>query len=290
MQRLALGTVQFGMPYGISNKNGQTDIKEAEAIIDCARAHGIDTLDTAIGYGESESCLGKIGVQGFNVVTKLPAVPKDAPDVKAWVLGEVESSLKRLNLQKIHAVLLHQPSQLTHPISGQLLAEGLMALKAEGYVKKIGVSVYTPEELNKISEVMDPDLVQAPFNLLDRRLASTDWFDHINKRGLEIHARSVFLQGLLLMPRDEIPQKFERWSGVWTTYHKFLTENHLSATAACLQFAFSYPRIDKIVVGVESRGQLQELIGQSNAVRDQDWPDLACDDEQLINPSKWNQN
>ena len=290
MSRLALGTVQFGMPYGISNKNGQTNIKEAEAIIDCAREHGIDTLDTAIGYGESETCLGKIGVQDFNVVTKLPAVSNDVPDVKAWVFEQVESSLKRLKLQKLHAILLHQPAQLTHPISGQPLAEGLMALKAEGYVKKIGVSVYKPEDLIQISGVINPDLIQAPFNLLDRRLASAGCFDPLNKRGVEIHARSVFLQGLLLMPREDIPQNFERWSSVWNAYHEFLTDKHLSATAACLHFAFSYPQIDKIVVGVENRSQLQELIDQAREARVQDWPDLACDDERLINPSKWNQN
>lgn len=290
MSRLALGTVQFGMPYGISNKSGQTNIKEVEAIIDCAREHGIDTIDTAIGYGESEICLGKIGIRDFNVVTKLPAVSNDVPDVKEWVFEQVEFSLKRLKLQKLHAILLHQPLQLTHPIFGRPLAEGLLALKDEGYVKKIGVSVYKPEDITQISAVINPDLIQAPFNLLDRRLASTGWLDPLNKKVFEIHARSVFLQGLLLMPRQEIPRNFERWSGVWNAYHEFLTGKHLSATAACLHFAFSYSQIDKIVVGVESRSQLQELIDQAREARVQDWPDLACYDERLINPSKWNQN
>jgi aryl-alcohol dehydrogenase-like predicted oxidoreductase len=290
MSRLALGTVQFGMPYGISNKNGQIKIEEAEAIINCARGHRIDTLDTAIGYGGSESCLGKIGVQDFNVVTKLPAVSNDVPDVKSWVFEQVEASLKRLKLGKLYAILLHQPEQLIDPISGQALAEALMALKSQGYAKKIGVSVYKPEDLIKVSAVIDPDLIQAPFNLLDRRLASSEWFYSLKKQGVEIHARSVFLQGLLLMPRQEIPQSFERWSGVWNAYHEFLTNKHICATAACLHFAFSHPQIDKIVVGVENRSQLQELIDQAREARVQDWPNVSCDDEALINPSKWNKN
>ncbi len=167
--RLALGTAQFGQPYGIANQAGQVSAAEAAAIIACARENGWDTLDTAITYGHSEQRLGEIGVREWRVVTKLPAVPESCRDVAAWVTTAVRESLARLGISKLHGLLLHRPEQLTQP-QGEALYGALLAVKCAGMTDGIGVSIYQPEELDALWPRFALDLVQAPFNVLDRRL------------------------------------------------------------------------------------------------------------------------
>ena len=166
--RLALGTVQFGMPYGIANKSGQVPRCEVKAILQQAAVNGIDTLDTAIAYGESETCLGKVGVRDFKIVTKLPAVPEGFSDVAVWVKEQVNASLLRLGVNSVYGLLLHHPEQLLKS-EGALIYQALQALKEDGLVQKVGVSIYAPSELEMLNTRYHFDLVQAPFNLIDRR-------------------------------------------------------------------------------------------------------------------------
>ena len=112
MNRLALGTVQFGLNYGIANQQGQVSHDEAKAILDHASAHGIDTLDAAIAYGNSEQRLGEIGVQHWQVVSKLPAIPEGCSDISQWVADSVKESLQRLKIKRLYGLLLHRPQQL----------------------------------------------------------------------------------------------------------------------------------------------------------------------------------
>src|SRR4051812_2125353 len=113
--RLALGTVQFGLSYGVANRAGKVTAGEARTIIENAQAAGIDTLDTAIAYGDSEQRLGEIGVQRFRIISKLPGMPEDLPDVKRWVENNVAGSLQRLGVRKLYALLLHRSADLQHP-------------------------------------------------------------------------------------------------------------------------------------------------------------------------------
>ena len=140
MDRLALGTAQFGMPYGIANTSGQVSRDEAKAILDLASANGIDTIDTAIAYGESEACLGDIGVENFRMVTKLPTLPEGVAKIEEWIDGEVEASLKRLRTDSLYGLLLHRSAQFGIPAVRTALAR----LKQGGKVQKIGVSIYSP--------------------------------------------------------------------------------------------------------------------------------------------------
>jgi aryl-alcohol dehydrogenase-like predicted oxidoreductase len=112
MSRLALGTVQFGMTYGIANQQGKINFVSATEILEYAYASGIDTLDTAIAYGDSEQCLGSIGVKSWKVISKLPKMPESTPDILNWVNQKVHGSLTRLQLPKLYGLLLHHPEQL----------------------------------------------------------------------------------------------------------------------------------------------------------------------------------
>jgi aryl-alcohol dehydrogenase-like predicted oxidoreductase len=286
MNRLALGTVQFGMSYGIANRNGQVGRPEARAMLQLAAANGIDMLDTAIAYGESETCLGEVGTEGLRVVTKLPAVPVGCPDVEKWVNEQIAASLGRLKVSGLYGLLLHRPGQLLEQ-GGAALYGALQKLKESGLVQKTGVSIYAPGELEELSRQYRFDLVQAPFNLIDRRLHTSGWMHRLKKEGAEIHVRSAFLQGLLLMPREAIPAKFAKWSDLLGKWHDWLARHSISAVQACLAFPLSFPEIDHVVVGADSVSQLQQIIRAANSVPPSDLPDLACEAEDIINPARW---
>lgn len=284
--RLALGTVQFGLAYGIANQSGQVAPAEASAILEYAAAQGLDTLDTAMGYGDSERQLGEIGIARWQVVTKLPALPEACPDVAGWVHAAVAGSLQRLAIPRLRGLLLHRPQQLLGP-QGDALYRALLELKAQGMVEKIGVSIYDPAELDVLWSRFRIDLVQAPLNVLDRRLASSGWLRRLHDEGTEIHVRSIFLQGLLLMGAASRPPAFDRWSALWADWHRWLEEQNLAPLQACLGFVMAQTEVDRVVVGVDNLKQLQEILLAVTAPTASAPPTLATGDLALINPSNW---
>lgn len=288
MNRLTLGTAQFGLSYGIANRTGQVTRPEAKKMLQLAVANGIDMLDTAIAYGESETCLGEVGIQGFKLVTKLPAVPDDCADVSGWVEEQVAASLSRLGVSAVYGLLLHRPQQLLES-DGEAIYQVLQELKKRGQVKKVGISIYSPSELEALIPQYRFDLVQAPFNLVDRRLHTSGWLQRLKDDGVEIHTRSVFLQGLLLLSQDSIPKKFSPWVDLWSKWHHWLAHHNVSAVQACLAFPLSFPEIDRVVVGADSVSQLEQVITAATGVAPVDLPDLHCDAENLINSARWSQ-
>lgn len=287
MNRLALGSVQFGLSYGIANQTGQVTLKEANSMLQLALANSIDVIDTAIAYGSSETCLGEIGIDKFKIVTKLPAMPHDCSDIVGWVKQQLSMSLLRLQVNKVYGLLLHRSEQLIGQ-NGDALYEALQALKDSGQVQKIGVSIYSPTELDALIPRYRFDLVQAPFNLVDQRLYITGWMRRLKEEDVEIHTRSAFLQGLLLMSQADLPEKFSPWYGLWDKWHKWLLEYEVSALKACLAFPLSFPEINRVVVGADSASQLAQIVSAANKLVQADLPDIHCDDDNLINPANWN--
>jgi aryl-alcohol dehydrogenase-like predicted oxidoreductase len=284
--KLALGTAQFGLPYGIANQSGQVRREEVGKILALARESSIDTLDTAIAYGDSEHCLGEMGTQGFKVVTKLPDMPAGVENIGAWVNDQVRNSLIRLKVESIYGLLMHRSENLLGAAAEPTLRV-VERLKADGVVQKFGVSIYAPHELEAVTESGVIDLVQAPFSIIDRRLVMTGWLQRLHDQGVEVHARSIFLQGLLLMSSKAMPGKFKPWFDLFDHWYAWLQENHVGAAEACLAFVTSQTLIDRVVVGVESRAQLQELIRAGAKASLTRFPELFCEDEKLINPSNW---
>ena len=284
--RLALGTVQFGLAYGVANNSGRVDPDEAGRILTEAAQAGINILDTAIAYGDSERTLGQIGVADWRIVTKLPEMPDTCPDVAEWVESQVKGSLDRLGIKPLYAVLLHRPAQLLEARGPQLFA-ALERLKVLGYTKKIGISIYDPSELDSLFSKMHFDLVQAPLNILDRRLVDSGWARRLKHIGTELHVRSTFLQGLLLMSSEKRPQKFSRWQSLWLEWDRWLSETGLSPLEACLRFARNIEEVDSVVVGVDSVEQFREIHAAANGVLPSlpAWPQTI--DPVLLNPALW---
>ena len=285
--KIALGSAQFGLSYGVANAYGKVTSDEIATILDVAVTNNIDTLDTAIAYGDSETALGSAGVDQFKVISKLPNVPEYTSDIFSWVHEEVKASLNRLKVKSLDGLLIHNPDSLLGSKAKELV-RSLESLKALGIVRKVGVSIYDPYILNNIADVMDLDLVQAPLNIIDRRLITSGWLEKLGRMGVEIHTRSSFLQGLLLLPRDKIPSRFEIWSSLWDFWHYELQKKGLNPITECLMYALSVSQIDRVVVGVETATQFSEIIGLAAGVSSEaDWSSMVRDDERLINPSSW---
>ena len=283
---LAIGTAQFGLDYGISNSAGKVKIPEIKKIIKLATDSGIDTIDTAMAYGDSEELLGKCNLENFKIITKIGAIQESENRIENWILDEVHLSLEKLKLNNIYGLLLHRPNELISK-KGETLFYSIQNLKKLGLVKKIGISIYSTDELVSILDSYDIDIVQLPLNIFNREAINNDILKVLKSRNIEIHARSCFLQGLLLMEQKNIPIKFKKWSNLFIDWHEWLIKNDISPVQGCLSFLNSINEIDKVIVGVENVKQLQELINYSSVQGITEFPNLICNDQQLINPSNW---
>lgn len=286
--KLALGTVQFGLDYGVANQGGRVTAEEGQKILAEAWCAGVDTLDTAIAYGDSEATLGAIGVGNWRIVTKLPRMPDGTNDVDGWVEAQIAGSLGRLGIAQLDGLLLHCPAQVLE-WAGRKLPGALQKSKDRGLVKKIGASIYGPGELPVLLDALDMSLIQLPLNILDRRFIDSGWLSRISLAGVEVHVRSIFLQGLLLLAESQRPGKFGRWQSLWTAWDSWLKEKELSALEACLSFVLHEKNVSKIVIGVDGVDQIRQIL----SLPDRDLPELpnfaGLYDEKLINPANWSQ-
>jgi aryl-alcohol dehydrogenase-like predicted oxidoreductase len=255
-------------------------------ILVAAQSSKIDTLDTAIAYGDSEQLLGEIGISSWKVVSKLPEVPTEITATSTWVEQSVCGSLQRLNTSQLYGLLLHRPEQLLS-LQGESLYQSLCLMKDQGLVQKIGISIYSPTELETLCDRFSFDLIQVPYNILDRSLEWSGWLSKLKSLGVEVHVRSVFLQGLLLMNSLNRPAYFSRWQSFWRQWEQWLTETQLTPLQACLGFVLANPDIDRVVVGVDSLSQLQEILVATTGKFPSPPDGLSCDDPALINPSRW---
>jgi aryl-alcohol dehydrogenase-like predicted oxidoreductase len=162
-------------------------------------------------------------------------------------------------------------------------------LQHEGRVEKIGVSVYTGDDIDRILERFEPSLVQLPISIVDQRLLQSAHLAKLKKRGVEIHARSVFLQGLLLMNREDRPAYFRQFDRELASYNRFLDTNAITPLEAALSFVREVEEIDVALVGVTSRAQLEACLTALRAARPAkaDFSRVACNNERLLNPASW---
>ncbi len=287
MSKLGLGTVQFGLNYGIANQFGMIKFSTAKQIIYLAREKKINLIDTAIDYGESEDVIGKIGISNFKVISKLPPPPKNCNNLKHWIEKEIRLCLERLKVKSLYGLLVHKTESLIGE-KGNIIIDTLNNLKSRNLVKKLGVSIYDVNELEEVIKKMKIDIVQAPLNIVDRRLETSGWLSELHRNNIEIHSRSTFLQGLLLMPRAKIPAKFNKWSKIWDRWEYELANNNLDAKTVCLSYPLSLKEVDKIIIGVDNIEQLNEIVlASKKKIKNVNWSFMTSNDQMLLNPSNW---
>ena len=286
--KIALGTAQFGLDYGISNKKGKIPENEVFEILNESIRSGIKVIDTAYTYGNSELVIGnflKKHGNVFKIISKLPECnPRDVKD-------RFESSLERLGVDELYGYMYHSFQHYTdNPEIWDILGE----LKSEGKIEKIGLSLYYPSELEYIIEnKINVDIIQVPYNVFDRRFEQ--YFPVLKKLGIELFVRSVFLQGLVFKESSELDDYFEKISGKIAKLHSMAAELNISIAALCLNFAILNEFVDEVVVGVDSVQNLKEIVSSSVYRADvesalQKLNSLREDDENMILPMNWRVN
>ena len=279
MSKLALGTVQFGLDYGILNTTGQAPLEEVKKVLKLAKEHNIDTLDTAASYGNSEEVLGKIGVNDFKIVTKTISLQLGVDNV----LQSFYQSLTDLNTTNVDGLLIHNIEDAKDK-QFDILYKELDKLKKDKLINKIGFSTYTPDQVDFLLDNFDFDLIQVPFNVFDTRLIEGNQLNLLNKKDVEIHARSVFLQGILLNFKY-LDSSFSKWTTQFDDYQKMVKNSGLSLLEYALNFALNTQEIDKVLVGVNNEKQLREVF---KSVKEQEaLSSYSICDVNLLNPSLW---
>jgi aryl-alcohol dehydrogenase-like predicted oxidoreductase len=288
--KLALGTVQFGLDYGVSNYNGKTIDDQALKILNYAWHNGIDTLDTARTYGDSEKIIGRVSNKyKWNIITKTPSFTGEEISKEQLKLLDTSfnKSLSDLHRESVDTLLVHSADDLLKP-GGIKLFEKITRLKESGLINNIGVSVYNYKQIDYLLDHYKVDIIQLPINILDQRLIRSGHLKKIKKYGVEIHARSVFMQGLLLMPLRTLPSYFSK---IYNNIEEFIIQAHnnsLSNIELALGFVQGINEIDKIIVGVNTIDQLRDIINVSKTkVNFKEYSNLAVSDTFYLNPSNW---
>ena len=290
MNKLAIGTAQFGMDYGIGSSSGKVSISEVKKILEYAKLTNINVLDTASAYGKSEKALGELNVDEFKVITKtrhFTNLKINDDDLNA-LNHDFKKSLKDLKLDSVYGLLIHNADDLMKPGASKII-EFIQNLKKTNKIKKIGVSIYENKHLSFVLENFDIDLVQLPLNIFDRRLIDNGMLKLLSQEGLEVHARSIFLQGLMLMGNSSRPRKFDRWDSLWKSWSEWLNDYKISPLEASIRYAMSFSEISKVLVGIDSVHQLIEIIDATSGILPPIPNELYTDDSLLLNPSNWDQ-
>ena len=280
------------MTYGIANRDGQPAFAQVADMLRIASERGVRLLDTAHVYGEAEDALGAHGAAslGFDIVTKTARVGSariTEGDV-ANVSAAFAASLASLKCERVYGLLVHQPGVLLAE-GGQRLWDALDSFKAEGLVGSIGVSVYDPAQLESLLDRYELDLVQLPLNIYDQRFMRSGLLAQLRQRQVEVHARSVFLQGLLLLPPDELPARFSGLCPHHANLHEWFRKTALSPLEGCLHFALRQPDVDRIIVGCETAAQLTAILDACAAAPANltALHEFEVQDRATIDPSTW---
>ena len=281
--KIALGTANLDSKYGLFPSNFTVKTKVKNLLIFC-KQNKIDTIDTSPDYKNAEILLGKAGCKGFKLITKIPNLNKVKILNDNFIKETISQSLENLKLKKIYALLFRDPKNLVNNKFN--LWQHAQEFKNIGIIKKIGVTIYDVRELDNCFDILKPDIIQVPYNFFDRRLETSQYLRRLNSKKIEIHCRSVFLQGLLLKEKHELPLKFLRYKNLWKKYYSWLQQNNLNSLEACINFVLRKKEISRMVLGVESIFQLKKILLISS--KNIKYPDFSENiDEELIDPRKW---
>jgi aryl-alcohol dehydrogenase-like predicted oxidoreductase len=279
--KVAIGSVQFGLDYGISNHLGQSSRNEVKKILDFAAENQISLIDTAQSYGNSEDILGNLHDDRFDFVTKLSPAFLKRQNTKEII----KYSLERLRVKSIYGILFHDPESA---FQAARVHQELNTLKEAGIVKKTGYSVYTPKELERlISKYGLPDIIQIPFSHLDRRFEN--FSIELKAKGVEIHTRSTFLQGLYFMNPNDLSDHFKQVKPYLNLIRKKLPDDNLIA-GFLLNFVLSKSFIDKVVIGVNNVTQLKTNLNSFNKKSSNDMIEAPDVLDEILIPSLWPKN
>lgn len=281
--KLILGAAQFGQKYGIYN-NKIMNFKELKKSVNFAKKNKIFIIDTSFNYKNSHQIIEKLNVANLKIITKLKL--KNKKDIY-HLDGQIKESLKKLKIKKYFAILVHDYKNLLSKKGNQFLQK-LYELKKHGLVDKIGVSIYSPNDLKKIWKFWKPEIVQAPLNVFDKRIYDSGWLNILKKNKIIFIARSVFLQGALLQNINKNFKYFNNYKNQFENWFTWCRKNKISQVQACLDYVKRFKEVDYAIIGFNSYIQFNEIL--SNYKKKKYYvPDIFNSKKiKLIDPRKWN--
>ena len=284
--KIILGSANFDQIYGI--KKNFIKKSEIKKLFDLALKNKIKTIDTSPLYNKSEKIIGLLNNNRFKIISKIPKPPKNIKreNIKKWLKQNVMISLKNLKIKKFECLLLHNANSLLCK-NGDEIYKGIRNMKINGLTSKIGVSIYDFNVLDKILKKFKFNLIQAPFNILDQRLVEKGWLKKLKKRKIEVHARSIFLQGILLLKHNQLPKKLIKLSKKLMVWENWLKKNKFSSLQVCLSFVLNQRQLDGIVVGYNNTNQLNQILKLKQIKNNFSLPNLNIKDKKLIDPREW---
>ena len=264
MADLCLGTVQFGMKYGVNNTLGQPTHEQSFEMLNTAISKGVKVIDTARAYGEAELILGeyftKIDSSAFDkvkIISKLrPNCVDEGNNARSVVFKECESTLERMHIDRLNGYLLHTPEYIYR----EDILNALSDLKSQGYVENIGVSIYGIKEGDAAIKTGIVDYIQLPFSVLDQRGSKSGFISRAKDSGITVFTRSAFLQGLFMMDKSRIPEHLHKAFPYLDTFNEIIEKYSVDKVQALLSFVKEETGIDFLVWGVDTKEQLEEDI------------------------------
>jgi aryl-alcohol dehydrogenase-like predicted oxidoreductase len=289
-QQLALGTAQFGLDYGITNVHGRVDADEASRMLQCAWQGGVRLLDTAPAYGSSEAALGNaMAGQAWRVVTK--TLPLRTPRLDDAALARVDAafrgSLSHLRTGSVDTLLVHHADDLLVP-GGDALYRWLREQVEAGRAARIGASVYDGEQVRALLARYRLDAVQLPASIADQRLLADGSVARLQDAGVEIHVRSLYLQGLLLAEPSFVAQRFPEQAAWAQRLQAEFRARGVGAVQGCLSFFRAQPTFATAVIGAASAEEVRTLVAAWQESAPMDWSGWAVDNPAFTDPRQWN--
>ena len=287
--KIILGTVQFGLKYGINNTDGQIHEAEVIEILDLCKESNISTLDTAAAYGTSEEQIGNYFELGghakdFRVITKFSL--KNGLSMK----DSLNHSLGKLKVDCVDTIMFHNFDDYKNTNTKEL--DALMEHKGKKFLK-LGISLYTNEQMNEVCDLGIFNVIQTPFNALDNHNLRGDTMVKLKEKGIETHTRSVFLQGLFFMNLNSIPSKLKPLGKYLKKLDELTNDFKISKEALALQYVMSRDYIGGVLIGVDSLKQLKTNLESLHLNVPKDVfnaiDSIVVNESELLNPAIWHQ-
>ena len=284
--KLILGTVQFGLNYGINNSEGKVSLNNSLKILEYAYDHGVRTLDSAEVYGNAHDVIGifhdKNPTKIFNIITKLPKL------INYDILDKTNGYLRDLKVKHLETLMFHSFDSYKNNIKN---FDVLKELKSNNKIMSLGVSVYTNTEVEKVLLNKDIDIIQLPFNLFDNASLRGDILQKAKISGKTIHTRSALLQGIFFKNPSEKNIIVSKLRKELEEIHKISLDNNISISNMALSYVFNKPYIDNIVIGVDSLLQLKQNLKSINFKMNEDVinsiNDIKIKNKEFLNPVAW---
>lgn len=280
INKIIIGVTQFGMPYGIMNNFPNNKKKKLKQILSFSKKKKIKALYTSKYYGNANKLLGNENINFFKILTKF----KCNDFLKEKFQLELDYQKKKFKKKKL--ILMLDGFEKLSNRKRLIIYNILLNLKKKKHILKFGYSIYNFRNLKKICKNFKPDILQCPYSIIDRRLEKNNLLEYLKFNKIEIHVRSIFLQGLLIVDPLKLPKRFKKWKKKFQIFDELVNHYKISKITGCLNFIQNNKYINKILIGVDNVNQLKEILS-IRTIKKINFPNIEVQNEKLIDPSKW---